>query len=122
MVEEQRLSCRWDEDELILVIAMYFIGHARDSHGYDEIARCMGRYNPATRSYRDGAINQKLAEISGYVERGREPRHAGEELMRLVDRYRNDPEGLRMAAACSWRNITAHSKAPIPTSILTLLG
>lgn len=122
MIKESRLYGRWDDDELILVIGMYFLRDNRDSHGYDEIARWLGRYNPATRSYRDGAINQKLAEISGYDKRGREPRHAGEKLMRLVDRYRADPEELRKAATRARNHISARSDQPIPPSISTLLG
>jgi hypothetical protein len=122
MNESRRLDSEWDDDELTVTIAMYFLGGLRDSHGHDEIARYMGRHNPNTRSYHDGAVNQKLSEIMGYVEHGRVPRHAGEKLMSLVDRYRNSHEELREAAVAAWRRIAAQSDGPTPPNVIELLS
>lgn len=85
-----------------------------DNHGHDDIARSMGRFNPNTASYNDGAVNQKLAEIMGYVEHDRRPRHAGERLMALVDRYRDKKSELRSAATAAWQSIVRDHDGLIP--------
>jgi hypothetical protein len=44
MSESPRLRRGWNEAELIVTIDMYFNGGMTDSHGHDDIARCMGRF------------------------------------------------------------------------------
>ena len=114
MSENRRLRREWSEAEIVVTIDMYFNGGMTDSHGHDNIARCMGRFNPNTASYNDGAVNQKLAEIMGYVERARRPRHAGERLVALVDRYRDTKIELRSAATAAWQSIVRDHNGPIP--------
>ena len=112
----------WNEAELIVTIDMSFNGGMTDSHGHDDIARCMGRFNPNTASYNDGAVNQKLAEIMGCVERARRPRHAGEKLMALVDRYRDNRNGLRGAATAAWQSIVRDYDGPIPEYVREIVA
>jgi hypothetical protein len=77
--------------------------------------------NPNTASYNDGAVNQKLAEIMGYVERARRPRHAGEKLMALVDRYRDNRKKLRGATTAAWQSIVRDYNVPIPEYVREIL-
>jgi len=121
MSESPRLRRGWNEAELIVTIDMYFNCGMTDNHGHDDIARSMGRFNPNTASYNDGAVNQKLAEIMGYVERARRPRHAGEKLMALVDRYRDNRKKLRGATTAAWQSIVRDYNVPIPEYVREIL-
>jgi hypothetical protein len=121
MSESRRLRRGWNEAELIVTIDMYFNGGMTDSHGHDDIARCIGRFNPNTASHNDGAVNQKLAEIMGYVERARRPRHAGERLVALVDRYRDKKSELHSAATAAWQSIVRDHDGPIPKYVREIL-
>jgi hypothetical protein len=82
----------------------------------------MGRFNPNTASYNDGAVNQKLAEMMGYVERARRPRHAGEKLMALVDRYRDNRNKLRCATTAAWQSIMRDYDGPLPKYVREILA
>jgi hypothetical protein len=121
MGASSRLRMAWTDDELTVIVEMYFQGNKRDGHGHDRIAAHMGRYNPNTRSHRDGAINQKLGEIMGYVNHGRVPRHAGERLMRLVDKYRDSPDELRKEAVAAWHRLAPGCFGPEPAYVSRLL-
>ena len=105
MNESNRLGKRWTETELIIVIDMFYNFQGRDSHGHDEVAKILGRYNPHAVRNHDGPVNEKLAEIKGYVDRRRQPRHPGSGMIALIDRYRNDPVSLRAAARVSHRTL-----------------
>jgi hypothetical protein len=105
MSESRRLGQKWTEPELIVVLDMYFNGHLTDSHGHDEIAKCLGRYNPNTNSYSDGAVNEKLAEIKGYVEGSRAHRHPGNTIISLIGKHERDHTSLRARAITAWREI-----------------
>lgn len=122
MSESRRLGQKWTEPELIVAVDMYFNGHLTDSHGHDEIAKCLGRYNPDTNSYNDGGVNQKLAEIKGYVEGTRQPRHPGSGLIALVDRYKDDRHGLRIAARSAWREILRDYTGQVPQYVQDVLA
>ena len=93
-----------------------------DSHGYDDFARCLGRYNPDTNSYNDGAVNQKLAEIKGYAEGTRQPRHPGATIIILVDKYSRDRQALRVAATLAWRGVLRDYSGPVPQYVRDLLN
>ena len=71
--ENRRYRHGWTDQELLIVLDLYFNRHETDSHGHEAVARCLGRYNANTRSYNDGAVNLKLSEIKGLVERSRMP-------------------------------------------------
>jgi hypothetical protein len=122
MSESRRLRREWSEAEIVVTVDMYFNGGMRDGHGHDDAARCMGRFNPNTAWHHDGAVNQKLAEIMGYIERGRRPRHAGEKLMALVDRYRDKKSELRSAATAAWQGIVRDHDGPIPNYVKEILA
>ena len=55
------------------MIDMYFDGDFKDGQNHEPIARILGRFNPAAPSHQDGGINQKLAEIMGYMKNERRP-------------------------------------------------
>ncbi len=116
MNENRRFRREWLEQELIIVIDMYYNFLKKDSHGYDAVARCMGRYNPA-KARHDGAINEKIAEIKGYVERSRKERHPGAALFQLVDQYRNNLIVLRRAAKAAWQSILHDYGGPVPAEV-----
>jgi hypothetical protein len=122
MSESRRLGQRWRDPELVVIVDMYFNGHLTDSHGHDEIARCLGRFNPDTNSYNDGGVNQKLAEIKGYVEGTRQARHPGTGILALVDRYRNDLPALRVAAVVAWRDTLTSYTGQLPRYVQDVLA
>ncbi len=116
MNESRRFRREWLEQELIVVIDMYYNFRQTDSHGYDAVARCMGRYNPAGARH-DGSINEKIAEITGYVEKSRKERHPGAALFELVDRHRNNRNELRRAAKAAWQSILHDYGGPVPAEV-----
>ena len=122
MNDSQRLGQEWSESELIVVLDLHFNGQLTDSHGHDEIARCLGRYNPKTSSFNDGSVNQKLAEIRGYLDNSRMPRHPGDSLVALIEKYRNDLTSLHRRAAAAWRSILRDYNGPLPQHVATLFG
>lgn len=122
MSESRRLGQKWTEPELVVVVDMYFNGHLTDSHGHDEIAKCLGRFNSDTNSYNDGGVNQKLAEIKGCVEGTRQARHPGAGILALVDRYRNDLQSLRVAAVVAWRDILRGYTGQLPQYVQDILA
>ena len=121
MSKSRRLGSEWTEGELIVVLDMYFNEGMRDSHGFDEVAMCMGRYNASTNSYHDGAVNEKIAEIIGLVEFGRKPRNPGDLLASLVARFSTDLLALRVAARQSWPEILTGNTAGTPSFVNTVL-
>jgi len=122
MCETRNLQQRWTEDELVVVLDMYLNGGLRDSHGFDDIARFLGRYSPNTTSFHDGAINEKLAEIIGILEPpARGPRHPGSTLEGLVGRYNADHAALRARAVAVCRGIAAVYRGRLPGYIVGLL-
>lgn len=121
MSESRRLRQKWAVPELTAVLDMYFNGGLTDSHGHDEIAKCLGRYNPNTNSYCDGAVNEKLAEIKGYIEGSRAHRHPGNSIISLIGEYRNDHRALRVAAIAAWRGILREYDGLIPQYVQNLL-
>ena len=122
MSESRRLRKKWTETELIVVVDMYFNGHLKDSHGHDEIAKCLGRYNPNTNSFNDGGVNQKLAEIKGYIQGTRQPRHPGGSIIGVVEQYRDNQCALRAAARAAWRSILSDFPRPVPQYIEDILA
>lgn len=122
MSESRRLGRRWKEPELVVLVDMYFNGRLTDSHGHDNLARCLGRYNADTNSYNDGGVNQKFAEIKGYVEGTRRPRHPGKTIVALVDRYRDDHRALRVAARAAWPHILRDYSGPVPQCVRVVLS
>jgi hypothetical protein len=120
--ENRRFRWGWTDQELLTVLDLYFNEHETDSHGHEGVARCMGRYNANTRSYNDGAINQKLSEIKGLVERSRMPRHSGERIQRLVEEWGSRQRDLRRAAIAAWRDILQTYSEPIPLQVRCLMG
>jgi len=122
MSESRSLGQKWTKPELIVILDMYFNGHLTDSHDHDEITKCLGRYNRNTRSFHDGAVNQKLAEIKGYVEGTREPRHPGGSIIALIDEYQDDLGALRTAAIRSWRDVLRDYSGPVPQYVHDLLA
>ena len=120
--ENRRFRRGWTDQELLIVLDLYFNGHETDSHGHEAVARCIGRYNANTRSYNDGAVNQKLGEIKGLVERSRMPRHSGERIQRLVEEWGTRPRALRKAAAAAWREILQAYSGPIPPQVRDLMA
>ncbi|HTS16040.1 MAG TPA: hypothetical protein VMP11_00550 [Verrucomicrobiae bacterium] len=121
MSESRRLGQDWTDPELIAVLDMYFNGHFTDSHGHDEFAKCLGRYNPNTNSHSDGAVNEKLAEIKGHIEGSRAHRHPGASLIALIDRYSDNHRALRVAAAEAWRDIVREYSGEPPSYVQDLL-
>jgi hypothetical protein len=114
MGDSSRLQMEWSDDELTIVLDMYFNGHFEDDHDYDDFARCLGRYSPSASTYKDGAVNQKLAEIMGYVERRRQSRHPGERLLSLIEKYSVDQGALRRAAIAAWRVVLRTYSGQVP--------
>ena len=122
MSESVRLGRAWTENELVLFVDMYVNGGRRDSHKHDDLARYLGRYNPHAESYRDGAVNRKLAEIAGEIGPGRARQHAGGRIVRLVQRYRSHHGQLRTDAIAACRAISRWADGPIPEYVRSLLG
>ncbi len=122
MFESRRLGQEWKESELIVVLDLYFNGSMTDSHGHDEYAKLLGRYNAGTDSFSDGGVNQKLAEIKGYIEQARKPRHPGENLIGLISRLSGDLPALCSRAAEGWREILQGYDGPVPKYIRDLLA
>jgi hypothetical protein len=122
MSESSRLGKSWTTDELTLLFDMYVNGHLVDSHEHDEISRLLGRYNPNARSHRDRAVNQKLAEIMGQLDRTRARRHPGRKILALVDNCGGDRLGLRAAATAAARSIWQWAEGPVPEYVSGLLG
>lgn len=50
------------------------------------------------------------------------PRHAGEKLIALVDRYRDNRNGLRSAATAAWQSIVRDHNGPIPKYVREILA
>jgi hypothetical protein len=119
--ESSRLRRTWSDDELVLFLDMYFNGHMTDSHNHDEIARFLGRYNPRANKYRDGGVNQKIAEIKGYVEPSRARRHPGRRMVALIRQYEHDHQGLRARAVRGCRTLLRRAEGPIPEYVARLL-
>jgi hypothetical protein len=122
MSASRRLRQKWTDQELIVVLDMYINGGLTDSHKHDAIARCLGRYNPNTRSFRDGAVNEKLAEIKGVLESSRAGRHPGGGIVALIDEYEDKDEALRADAIKAWRAICREYDGPIPQYVQDLLA
>jgi hypothetical protein len=101
---------------LVVVLDMYVNGGLTDSHNHNSLAKCLGRYNPNTRSHSDGAVNQKLAEIKGQVEASRAGRHPGGGILALIDKYKNNKAALRADAITAWREICRDYDGPIATA------
>ena len=121
MSESRRMGKEWTEEELTVVLDMYVNENLTDSHGHDEIARCMGRYNPTARSNKDGAINEKLAEIKGHKEATRRQRHPGNTLLSLMEKYDGKPAELRAAAIDAWKRILRGYEGAPPPYVRELL-
>ena len=117
-----RLGKAWTENELILFVDMYVNGDCKDSHDHDDLARYLGRCNPQAQSFRDGAINRKLAEIAGEIDPTRRRQNAGRAIVRLVERYRNDQGRLRTDAIAACRAIGRWADGPIPEYVQTIVG
>ena len=123
MSESRRLGSRWNRAELIVMLDMYFNERMRDSHGFDLISRCIGRYSAHTNSFHDGAVNEKLAEIIGIVERNRRrARHPGDLLYDLIEEYSVDHRTLRAAARRSWSEVLEGYRGPLPDFVRNLTG
>lgn len=121
MSESSRRGQAWAEDELTLLLDMHFNGHLIDSHDHDDISRFLGRHNPGARSFQDGAVNQKLAEIKGEVEASRAGRHPGNMLIELIDKYESNHAALRVAAIAACRSICRWAEGPVPEYVARLL-
>jgi hypothetical protein len=104
------------------MVDMYFNEGMRDSHGFDHISRCIGRYSAQTNSFHDGAVNEKLAEIIGIVERNRRSRHPGDLLLTLIEQYSKDHPALRTAARHSWVEVLQGYSGPLPDFVRDLIA
>jgi hypothetical protein len=93
-----------------------------DGHGHDEYAKLLGRFNPRTDTFNDGGVNQKLAEIKGYLEHSRRPRHPGEDLIELIGRYSGNSLALQAGATVAWSKLLIGYAGPLPEYILLLLS
>jgi hypothetical protein len=122
MSESRRFKRKWTEPELTVILDMYVNGGLTDSHKHDAFAKCLGRYNPNTRSFSDGAVNQKLAEIKGILEASRSGRHPGGRIQQLIEKYRNRPAALRTDAVTAWRDICREYDGRPPQYVSNLIG
>lgn len=122
MSESRRLGARWTRAELTVMLDMYFNEGMRDSHGFDHVSRCIGRYSAHTNSFHDGSVNEKLAEIIGIVERHRRSRHPGDLILTLIEEYSGDHRALRTAARQSWAEVLDGYQGPLPDSVRDLMG
>jgi hypothetical protein len=122
MSESRNLGRKWTDPELVVVLDMYVNGGLTDSHKHDAIAKCLGRYNPSTRSFRDGAVNQKLAEIKGILESSRAGRHPGGRIVALINKYEGKHAALRADAIKAWREICREYDGRTPQYVQDLLA
>jgi hypothetical protein len=121
MSENSRLFTRWTDNELILLLDLYYNGNRTDSHNHDDIARFLGRYNPQTGSNGDGSVNQKIGEIMGCVDASRVAMHPGRRIIALIDRFNGDTEAIRSAARDACRALCQHHEDPLPAYVVEIL-
>ena len=119
--ESHNLKKKWQAPELIVILDMYFNENMTDNHNHDEIAKSLGRYNSNTRSFNDGAVNQKLAEIQGLLDPSRVGRHPGRRLIDLVEKYGKNKSELRRDAIEAWREIIGKTHCIVPKFVQDIL-
>jgi len=118
----RRLGRRWNDDELIVILDLYLNHGLRDGHQHNSIAKCLGRYSPRTSSYKDGPVNQKLAEIISERNTSRASRHAGTRIIELLDKYGHKRIALRADAAKAWRRVLKDHSGTIPPAVQDFLN
>ena len=121
MSVSRRLRQRWNDDELIVALDLHLNHDLNDGHNHNAIAKCLGRYSPATSSHNDGPVNQKLAELMGMLKATRAKRHPGTRIVELAQKYRNKHAALRKDAVIAWKNILPEILGPVPPEVRQLL-
>jgi hypothetical protein len=122
MSTTRRLGQRWNDDELIVVLDLHLNQGLSDGHHHNSIAKCLGRYSPRTNSYKDGPVNQKLAEVIGERNITRARRHAGSRIIELLGKYAHRRITLRADAVKAWQRVLREHTGKIPPEVQDFLN